>query len=127
MTFRNPESVHAPLASYSHHAEVNPGAKWLVLSGQVGMGKDGCIPEDTIAQVEMALDNILLNLQAAGMDKDNLVKLVFYFVGQHDAGQRRMVIDQKLGEHAPCMTVIYVAGLASDSLKVEIDAWACQD
>ena len=127
MIFRNPDSVHKPLAAYSHQAEVGPGAKWLVLSGQVGMDKNGAIPEDAVEQTGLALDNILLNLKAAGMDKSNLTKLVCYFVGPHDANARRALMDSKLGDHQPCMTVLYVAALANPSLKVEIDAWACSE
>lgn len=127
MIFKNPDSIHRPLAAYSHQAQVGPQAKWLVLSGQVGMDQGGAIPEDAVEQTGIALDNILLNLKEAGMDKSNLVKLVCYFVGPHDAAARRELMNSKLGEHQPCMTVLYVAGLASPSLKVEIDAWACSE
>lgn len=127
MKFRNPANIHTPLAAYSHQAEVDARAKWLILSGQVGMDSKGSIPDGTIAQLETALDNILLNLAAAGMDVQDLAKLTFYFVGTHDATQRRAAIEKKLGKHQPCMTVLYVAGLASPSLKVEIDAWACKE
>jgi len=55
------------------------------------------------------------------------VKLVFYLVGDTDNTRRRDVISKVLNDHMPCMTVLYVAGLASPALKVEIDAWACAD
>jgi len=127
MIFRNPIDVHKPLAAYSHQAEVSGKARWLVMSAQIGMNKDGFIPEDVYSQIEIAFDNILLNLQAAGMESKDLAKLVFYFVGAHDVEQRRNLISKRLGGHQPCMTVIYVAGLASPALKVEIDAWACKE
>ena len=126
MKFRNPETIHSPLASYSHQAEINGNAKWLVMSAQIGMDKNGHIPEDVYSQVEVAFDNIQLNLEAAGMSIENLAKLVFYFVGQHNTEQRRSIISKRLGEHRPCMTVIYVTGLATPALKVEIEAWACK-
>ena len=125
MIFRNPETLHKPLASYSHQAEVDGKSKWLVMSAQIGMDKNGVVPEDALEQVGIALDNIRLNLEAAEMEYKNLVKLVFYFVGDHDVEQRRNLIANKLGGHEPCMTVLYVAGLASKSLKVEVEAWAC--
>lgn len=125
MTFRNPDNIHSPLASYSHQAEVSGGARWLVMSAQVGMDKDGHIPEDVFAQTNIAFDNIMANLKAANMDIKNLVKLVFYFVGEHDIEQRRSLIKDRLEGHLPCTTVIFVAGLASPALKIEIEAWAC--
>lgn len=97
------------------------------MSAQIGMENKGFMPDDIDRQIEIALDNILLNLEAANMKKENLVKLVFYFVGSHDVEKRRNIINAKLGEHKPCMAVIYVAGLASPALKVEIDAWACSE
>ena len=127
MVSKNPATIHKPLDSYSHQIGVNGGAKWLVMSGQVGMDNNGNVPDDAMDQFEIALDNIFLNLEAAGMNKNNLVKLVFYFVGQHDAIQRRDIVRRKLGGHQPCMTLIYVAGLARDAYKVEIDAWAASD
>ena len=127
MTFRNPEAIHKPLASYSHQAEVSEKAAWLVMSAQIGMDKNGFVPEDVYGQLEIAFDNIVLNLEAAGMQLNNLAKLVFYFVGSHDVGQQRNLISKRLGEHRPCMTVIYVAGLAGEALKVEVDAWACRE
>lgn len=126
MEFRNPAGLHAPLAAYSQQAEVGPGARWLVLSGQVGMDAAGNIPDGTIAQTAQAMDNILLNLRAAGMGPQCLAKLVFYFVGTHDVAARRRVLAEKLDGHAPCMTVLFVAGLANPALTVEIDAWACE-
>jgi enamine deaminase RidA (YjgF/YER057c/UK114 family) len=125
MEFRNPATVHTPLGAYSHQAEVSANARWLVLSGQLGMDKNGHLPEDTISQLEIALENVFLNLEAAGMSRENLVKLVFYIVGTIDTEQRRSVVKNKLGDHKPCMTVMYISGLATEEIKVEIDAWAC--
>ncbi|MCL2840371.1 MAG: RidA family protein [Defluviitaleaceae bacterium] len=125
MIFRNPDTIHAPLAGYSHQAEISGDAKWLIMSAQIGMDKNKTIPDDVYSQIELAFDNIALNLKASGMEIKNLAKLVFYFVGSHDIEKRRNLISKRLGVHQPCMTVIYVAGLASPALKVEIDAWAC--
>ena len=127
MEFRNPATIHKPVGHYSHQVEVSGSAKWLILSGQVGMDKDGHVPGDAIGQLEIALDNVFANLEAAGMSKKNLVKLVYYFVGPVDTAQRRSVVASKLGDLQPCATVLYISGLASEAYKVEIDAWACSE
>ena len=124
--FRNPTTLHAPLAAYTHQAEVSGSQRWLILSGQVGMQPDGSLPPDVASQFEIALDNILRNLEAAGMGVADLVKLTIYLVDPMDGAQRRQVLSALLGDHAPCMTLIYVAALASPALKVEIDAWGCK-
>lgn len=122
--FRNPGNVHAPLGGYTHQIEISGPERILVLSGQVGQREDGSLPEGWVEQLEVALNNLKRNLQAAQMEIDDIVKITFYLVGQTDAAQRRQVIGQALNDHRPCMTLIYVAGLATPAHKVEIDAWA---
>jgi enamine deaminase RidA (YjgF/YER057c/UK114 family) len=121
---RNPSTIHAPLAGYSHQIEISGDERMLVLSGQVGMTPDGGIPEDPAAQLEVALANVLRNLAAAGMQAGDLVKITYYFVEPIDADARRTIISQQLGDHQSCATLVYVAALAAPALKVEVDAWA---
>ena len=127
MQLRNPAGVHAPVAAYSHQIEVSPAARWLVLSGQIGLGLDGVPPSDPVEQIEVALDNIRRNLDAAGMAVGDLVKLTFYLVGDIEAERRKRALEAFLGDHRPCMTLLYVSALASPALKVEIDAWAARE
>ena len=122
--FRNPQDVHAPLGSYSHQIEVRGNERLLVISGQVGMRQDGAVPEDPFEQIDVAFENIFRNLQAAGMDVKDLIKITYYLVGEIDTAKRREVILSKLQGHQPCSTLLFVAGLASPVYKVEIDAWA---
>ena len=122
--FHNPETVHGPLAGYTHQIEIIEVKRWLVLSGQIGMLVDGTLPYDPIEQFKIALDNIHKNLQAAGMEIQDLVKLTIYLVGEIDTKKRREVLAEWLGGHSPCSTLLYVAALASPDIKVEIDAWA---
>lgn len=75
----------------------------------------------------MALVNIEHNLGAANMEISDVVKLTMYIAGQMDAEERRLVLSAWLNGHHPCMTLIYVAGLASPSLLVEIEALACTE
>ena len=122
---RNPNTIHPPLASYAHQIEVSGAHRWLFLSGQVGMKPDRELPEGPVDQFGIALDNILANLQAAKMGVKDLVKLTFYLVDPIDAGKRGEILSARLKGHEPCMTLVYVAGLANPKLKVEIDALAC--
>jgi 2-iminobutanoate/2-iminopropanoate deaminase len=120
--FRNPQNVHQPLGLYSHQVEVSGNERLLVLSGQVGMRVDGTIPEDQIEQLEVIFENILLNLEAANMSAKDILKLNYYVVGEMDHVKRRAIITSKIGEHRPCSTFIYVAGLVSPVYKVEVEA-----
>jgi enamine deaminase RidA (YjgF/YER057c/UK114 family) len=124
---RDPDDVHPPLANYAHQIEVSGGERLLMLSGQVGMRLDGSLPEDPVEQLDVAWDNVERNLWAAGMDTGDLVKVTIYLVGGVDVAARRRLLDRRLGDHRPCMTLVYVAALASPQLLVELDAWASRD
>lgn len=126
-TSRNPKTVHTPVAPYIHQMEVTGPNKWLIMSGQLGMEVDGTVPNNPLEQFQLALDNIKRNLESANMQVEDLTKLVFYLVGDFDAEKRRKIIGDFLGEHLPCMTMIYVVALAAPTFKIEVDAWACKE
>jgi enamine deaminase RidA (YjgF/YER057c/UK114 family) len=123
--FRNPETVHQPVGGgYMHQVEISSSERMLIISGQVGMRQDGTVPEDHMEQLELVFENILRNLQAAGMEMKDLVKLNYFLVGEWDTIKRRELIFTKIGDHPACSTLVYVAGMASPSYKVEVEAWA---
>ena len=121
---RNPETVHAPLGRYVHQIEVSGENRILFLAGQVGIAPDGTVPADPVAQLGVALDNVMRNLEAAGYEPTDLVKLTTYVVGEMDAAGRRAELDRVLGSHITTSTLVYVAALASPDYKVEVDGWA---
>jgi enamine deaminase RidA (YjgF/YER057c/UK114 family) len=123
-TPRNPETIHAPVGRYVHQIEVSGESRILFLSGQVGMAADGSVPEDPVSQLGVALQNVLANLEAAGFEIADLVKLTTYVVGEIDPAGRRAVLERQLGAHITTSTLVIVAALASPQYKVEVDAWA---
>jgi 2-iminobutanoate/2-iminopropanoate deaminase len=126
-TSRNPQTVHTPVASYSHGIEISGHQRWLVLSGQVGISPDGTLPADPVQQFEIALANINRNLQAASMQIADVVKLTLYIVGETNPAKRREILSLWLKGHQPCMTLVYVSALANPDIRVEIDALACSE
>jgi len=125
--FRNPPDVCAPIASYSHQAELIGAQRVLVMSGQIGQKRDGTVPADPLEQLQITLENIQHNLRHAGMDIRDIVKLTTYIVGELDITRRRQIMTTWLAGHRPCMTMLFVAGLAVPELKVEIEAMASRD
>lgn len=121
---RNPDTIHAPLGRYVHQVEVSGESRQLFLAGQVGMRPDGSIPDDPVEQLGVALENILRNLEAAGFEPTDLVKLTTYVVGEMDPAGRRAQLDRLLGAHVCTSTLVFVAALASPAYRVEVDAWA---
>jgi enamine deaminase RidA (YjgF/YER057c/UK114 family) len=121
---RNPQDVHPPLATYSHQVEITGSVRWLVLAGQVGREIDGAVPEDPLEQLAVAMDNVRRNLRAAGMVLEDIVKLTVYVVGDLDIERFRESMATLLEGHMPCMTLLYVAGLANPAFRFELDALA---
>jgi len=122
--FRNPSDVHQPLGADSHQIEISANERLLVISGQVGMREDGSVPDDPFEQLELAFENIVRNLRAAGMEVKDVIKITYHMVGEMDTAKRREIVLSNLQGHQPCSTLLYVAGLESPVYKVEIDAWA---
>ena len=125
-TPRNPDAIHPPLSAYSHQIEISGTERMVVISGQVGMTPDGTIPDDPFEQLGVVFDNLERNLEAADMGLEDLVKLTVYLVGEWDTDARRKAISDRLGAHRPTTTALYVAGLASPVMRIEIEAWASQ-
>jgi len=121
---RNPDSIHAPIGRYVHQIEVSGESRLLFLSGQVGLELDGTVPSNPVAQLRVALENVLANLDDAGFEPKDLVKLTTYVVGEMDPAARRAELDRLLGSHVTTSTLIYIPALAAPEFKVEIDAWA---
>src|SRR5829696_3304539 len=124
---RNPDTIHAPIGRYVHQIELEKPTKLLFISGQVGMRADGSVPDDAADQLGVALENVIRNLDAAGLETTDLVKVTTYVVGAPlDQARRRAEMERLLGEHIPTSTLVFGAALASPQYKVEIDAWAAR-
>jgi enamine deaminase RidA (YjgF/YER057c/UK114 family) len=127
-TSRNPDTIAAPLGRYVHQIEIANPQKLLFIAGQVGMRPDGSVPEDAVDQLAVALENVLANIAAAGLDTSDLVKITTYVVAgaELDPARRRSEMERLLGEIVPTSTLVFVSALASPQYKVEIDGWAAR-
>lgn len=124
-TFTNPDAVHQPAATYSHHVVVE-NERLMFTSGQIGMTVDGVLASGVEAQLAVAFDNLAANLAAAEMSMTDIVKLTIFFAVPVTADDRRRLIADALGDHRPTMSVLHVAGLGTDDMLVEVEAIASQ-
>jgi 2-iminobutanoate/2-iminopropanoate deaminase len=125
-TARNPEAILAPAGRYVHQIEVSNPSRILFISGQIGVKPDGTVPPDAIEQLDVAMENVVRNLEAAGLGIETLTKVTTYVVGELDPAARRAVLDKHLGAHISCSTLVFIVALARPEFLVEVDAWAAE-
>jgi enamine deaminase RidA (YjgF/YER057c/UK114 family) len=121
-----PDAISAPLANYSHATEVPPNARWLYVSGQLGIAPDGSVPDTFVAQAEACFANLLAILSEAGMGMPDLVRLNAYLVDPDDLGAYMAVRDRHVAKPPPASTLLIVHALARPQFKIEIEAIAAQ-
>ena len=123
----NPSTVHKPLGRYCHTTLVPADARWLVLSGQVGINPKGQLATGIRKQTEQTFRNILACLRAQGMRKKDLVKTTVYLTDSRFADSYRQTRSKVIGDETLfTSTLVIVDGLASPDILIEIEAWAAK-
>lgn len=120
----NPPTVPKSFSRYSQGVVAPGAARWLHVSGQVGIPVGGTLPDTFEEQARNAWRNVLGVLDAAGMSPADLVKVTAYVTRQADVGQYRTVRDSMLGDVRTASTLVVVAGLADPRWLIEIEAVA---
>jgi 2-iminobutanoate/2-iminopropanoate deaminase len=122
----NPSSIAPPGGRYTHAIEVPPGARWLVVSGQVGVAADGSTPEDIGGQTENCFRNIAAILADAGMSLVDVVKITVFLTREDDIAGFRAARDRMIVEARPASTLVVVSQLVRPEWRVEIEALAAK-
>jgi 2-iminobutanoate/2-iminopropanoate deaminase len=122
----NPDTIHPPFAKYAHAVEVEAGARIVFCSGQLGIGRDGVIPDDVEAQARLCFRAIQAVLGEAAMSLGDLVRLNAYVVSAQYLGGYMKVRDEFVGNPPPASTLIVVQGFSRPEFKVEIEAVAAR-
>jgi len=126
MKMINPDTVAAPLGAYTHAVAPEPGARWLVISGQVGSQPDGTIPGGIEAQAEWTWRNLLACLEADGMGPADIVKVNAFLLSPDDLPAYAKVRGRYLGDHRPASTLLFVSALVKPELLLEVEAIAAR-
>ncbi|MFD0321433.1 RidA family protein [Lysobacter gummosus] len=124
----NPAGLYDPAPNgYSHLAQVEAGARWILVAGQGGETADGALDPDFRAQVRQAMANLITALAAAGAGPRDVVKFTVLVVDH--SHERLHVFGEELvaafgADHRPACTLIPVPRLALDGMLFEIEASA---
>jgi enamine deaminase RidA (YjgF/YER057c/UK114 family) len=126
MKIHNPPTIADPIGTYSHGVEAPPNARWLYIAGQIGIRKDGSVPPTVEAQTEVAWQNIVAILAAAGMKVTDLVKITQFLVNLEDFPKYAATRAKFLAGHRPASTGLVIRSLVKPEYLVEVEAVAAK-
>lgn len=121
-----PHNPQEPLAKYSLGMEVPPNARWLYVSGQVAVDKNGHTPPDFDSQAKLALDNLAAVLESAKLTVADLVKVNVFLTRADDVPAWRAARDAFQGVNRPASTLLVISRLARPEWLIEVEAVAAQ-
>ena len=122
----NPSSIHPPFANYAHGIEVDPGATYVFCAGQLGVGRDGVVPENVEAQARLCFRAVIAILGEAGMTMADVVRINAYVSAAEFLSGYMKVRDEFVGSPPPTSTLLVVSGFSRPEFKVEIEAIAAK-
>lgn len=122
----DPPGLRPPFARYAHAVEVPPGLRWVVASGQLGVGPDDLAPSDPQAQASICFANIDAILGAAGMTRANVVRINAYVTDRAHMAGYMAARDAWLAAQVrlPASTLMIVAGFTRPEFLVEVEVLA---
>jgi 2-iminobutanoate/2-iminopropanoate deaminase len=121
-----PESIHPPFARYAHGVEVPAGARLVVCSGQLGVAKDGSVPQDVEGQARLCFQAIAAILAEAGMGLSDVVRFNAYVTRREDMAGYMKARDEFVATPPPASTLMIVQGFTRPEFKVEVEALAAR-
>ena len=96
----------------------------IFASGMTGRGDDGKIahPTNAYQQARQALNNLEGYLKEAGASMADVVRTRIYLVRQQDVADVSRAHQERFEKYPPSATLLFVAGLFSTEILVEIEA-----
>jgi enamine deaminase RidA (YjgF/YER057c/UK114 family) len=113
--------IAPPVSHYCHVTRAGPNV-WV--AGVVGQAKDGSIPNDVVAQFDIAMAVMDKCLKAAGAGAEHVVKVQVFMT---DISERPKINPRRIayfGNNRPVSTLVEVKGLVDPHMKVEIECQA---
>ena len=121
-----PTTIHPPFANYCHATVVPAHARWLYVSGQLGISPGGFVPPEVEAQAELCFESLCVILADAGMATSDLVRLNTYLTDPDDLAAYMTIRDHYVDDPAPASTLLVVKALSKKQFKIEIEAVAAK-
>jgi enamine deaminase RidA (YjgF/YER057c/UK114 family) len=124
----SPATIRPPFAAYSHGVEVPAGLRWVLTSGQLGIGADDSVPADARAQAELCLANCAAILAEAGMGPEDVVRINAFVTDRAHMPAYMAARDAWLAgvSRQPASTLVIVSGFTRAEFLVEVEVTAAK-
>lgn len=111
---------------YSHAVEISAPTKLLLISGQIGVDREGVTATTFEGQCHQAIDNVEAILAAGGLSTANILRVTYYLTSTGHLPALTEVRQARWGsqDQAPAVTTLVVSELAAPDLQVEIEVTA---
>ncbi|MDX2158730.1 MAG: RidA family protein [Hyphomicrobiaceae bacterium] len=112
--------------AYSQAIKVTGAQAILLISGQVDYGDAGQVghPGDFAAQARATFAALKAQVEAAGGNIANIVKLNTYLVDVRHRAELAAIREEFFGKKAPASTLVGVTALAQPGWLIEVEAIA---
>jgi enamine deaminase RidA (YjgF/YER057c/UK114 family) len=122
----NPVGIPEPVGKYTHITKIPRNAELYVTSGQIGIDKNGLIPDDMNEQIGNTFENIQKVLQSDNLSPDNIIKVNIWATENIDWQYFDSKWEKLFGPNYPAMTIGYIVKLGLPEIKIEIEIWAAK-
>ena len=123
MTERGPVIPEGSEAQYDrfHFAPAFAVGNTVYVSGVIGQGADGKVPDDPEAEFTLAFDGVARVLESAGCTMADIVEMTTFHTDMPDSlGTFMKVKDRSVEAPYPAWTAVEVAGIRREGAVVEI-------
>jgi 2-iminobutanoate/2-iminopropanoate deaminase len=109
--------------SYSQAVKISEYSELLFISGQVPEKENGTLPESFEDQCRQAWHNVKIQLNKAGLDLKDLIKVTIYLSDKKYRDSNSKIRQEILKDISPALTII-IAGIYEEEWLLEIEAIA---
>ena len=121
----NAPDAAQPPPSYVQAMHLIDTREILLISGQIGVDRDGVAPPSFDEQATLIWGNIDAQLRAAGMNKDDLVKVTIYLADRKYTDGYRKARDAYLEGRQVALTCV-ICDIFDERWLMEIEAIAAR-
>lgn len=121
-----PSTIAPPFARYAHGVIVPEGYRLILASGQLGLAKDGTVPETAEAQADIIFANLSEILASGGAGVADVLRLNAFVTDRAHMAGYMAARDRWLSDVArlPASTLVIVSGFTRPEFLVEVEVTA---